>query len=277
MECELENIKIFYEQFGEGKPIIMLHGWPVDHRHMVKDFEPLFEHRDGWKRLYPDMPGMGQTKGAGWINSQDQMLDILQEFIDALIPEQKFCIAGTSYGGYLAQGLAYKRSPQMSGVFLMTPVQTMDSTKRDLLPHVTLVRDEKLVSELDQEEAEFFEEFAVVQSQELLESLRRDVFPAFEIADHGFLENMENSIDFSFDITAPPERFNKPALILLGRQDSGVPYSNAWQILENYPRATFAVLDRAGHALGVEQRQLFLALASEWLDRVEESIRLNNE
>jgi pimeloyl-ACP methyl ester carboxylesterase len=39
----------------------MLHGWPVDHRHMVKDFEPLFEHRDGWKRLYPDMPGMGQT------------------------------------------------------------------------------------------------------------------------------------------------------------------------------------------------------------------------
>jgi pimeloyl-ACP methyl ester carboxylesterase len=255
----------------------MLHGWPVDHRHMVKDFEPLFEHRDGWKRLYPDMPGMGQTKGADWIESQDQMLAILLEFIDTVIPEQQFCLAGTSYGGYLAQGVVRERSSQMSGLFLMTPAQTMDGTKRVLPPNVTLVRDDELISEMEPNEAEFFEEFAVVQSRALLESLRRDVFPAFEIADHGFLDNMENSIDFSFDITALPETFNKPSLILLGRQDSNVGYSDAWQILENYPRATFVVLDRAGHGLGVEQRQLFLALASEWLDRVEESIRLNNE
>ena len=33
---------------------------------------------------------------------------------------------------------------------------------------------------------------------------------------------------------------------------------------------TFAVLGRAGHALGVEQEGLFQALMTEWLDRVEE-------
>jgi pimeloyl-ACP methyl ester carboxylesterase len=165
----------------------------------------------------------------------------------------------------------------MSGLFLVTPAQTMKGTKRDLPPNVTLVQDDELISELEPDEAEFFEEFAVVQSRALLESLRRDVLPALELAEHKFLENMENSIDFSFDIAALPGRFNKPSLILLGRQDSNVGYSDAWQILENYPRATFAVLDRAGHGLGVEQRGLFLALASEWLDRVEESIRLNNE
>jgi len=274
MECELESIKIYYEQFGEGRPIIMLHGWLVDHRHMVKDFEPLFKHRDGWKRIYPDMPGMGQTKGEQWIDSQDQMLDILLEFIDTVIPEQQFCVVGTSHGGYLAQGVVYKRADQMSGVFLMTPAQTTDITKRDLPPNVTLVRDEVLISELEPDEAEFFEEFAVVQSRALLESLRRDVFPAFEIADHGFLEKLEKSIEFSFDITALPERFDKPSLILLGRQDSVVGYSNAWHILDKYPRATFAVLDRAGHGLGVEQRQLFIALANEWLDRVEEGVGL---
>ena len=56
-----------------------------------------------------------------------------------------------------------------------------------------------------------------------------------------------------------------------GRQDSAVGYVDAWHVLENYPRATYAVLDRAGHGLGEEQKGLFRALAGEWLDRVEES------
>jgi pimeloyl-ACP methyl ester carboxylesterase len=38
----------------------------------------------------------------------------------------------------------------------------------------------------------------------------------------------------------------------------------------HYPRATFAVLDRAGHALPHEQEKLVIALMSEWLDRVQE-------
>ena len=40
--------------------------------------------------------------------------------------------------------------------------------------------------------------------------------------------------------------------------------------LDHYPRATFAVLDRAGHFVNIEQDVLCQALMSEWLDRVEE-------
>jgi pimeloyl-ACP methyl ester carboxylesterase len=55
-----------------------------------------------------------------------------------------------------------------------------------------------------------------------------------------------------------------------GRQDSAVGYLGAWELLDHYPRATFAVLDRAGHALPHEQPELLRALVSEWLDRVRE-------
>ena len=41
-------------------------------------------------------------------------------------------------------------------------------------------------------------------------------------------------------------------------------------MLEHFPRATFAVLDRAGHALPHEQPGLIRALVTEWLDRVHE-------
>lgn len=65
--------------------------------------------------------------------------------------------------------------------------------------------------------------------------------------------------------------------MLVGRQDHGVGCRDAWRILENYPRATFAVLDRAGHALQIEQPRLFDALVEEWLDRVEETLNTQPE
>jgi hypothetical protein len=57
----------------------------------------------------------------------------------------------------------------------------------------------------------------------------------------------------------------------MGRQDYGIPFNkDALAFIENYPRATVALLDRAGHLAMVHQRRLFNALASEWFDRVEE-------
>ena len=66
--------------------------------------------------------------------------------------------------------------------------------------------------------------------------------------------------------------FTKPVVLLAGRQDHIAGYRDVWRILENYPHGTFAILDRAGHDLQIEQPQLFNALVSEWLNRVRESM-----
>jgi pimeloyl-ACP methyl ester carboxylesterase len=215
---------------------------------------------------------MGKTPGVEGITGNDGMLELLMDFIDATIPGQRFAVAGTSYGGYMAQGLVYHRAAMIDGVFLMTPGVKQKEADRNLPAHVTLVQDDALLSGLEPSEAEFFTGFAVVQSQELLHSLRTDVYPAIEIADHEFLERIYESGGFSFDIEKLPQPFEKPSLILTGRQDSITGYADAWNILENYPRASFVVLDRAGHGMGHEQKTLFETLAKEWLDRVSEGI-----
>lgn len=272
MECKLENINVHYEMFGEGRPIIMLHGWPLDHRHMVRCMEPLFKYRDGWKRIYPDLPGMGKTPGMDWITTQDQVLDIVLDFIDEVAPRQRFVVAGMSYGGYLARGVVCRRSGLMDGLLLTVPVIQADETKRTLPPHVTLVEDPALISELESNEAERFQEIAVVQSRELLDAMRADILPAVGVADHEFLSKLRENYAFSFDVDVLAKPFAGPALMLMGRQDSSCGYRDAWGILGNYPRGTFVVLDRAGHGLGAEQKDLFNALVSEWLDRVEEYV-----
>ena len=63
--------------------------------------------------------------------------------------------------------------------------------------------------------------------------------------------------------------FVGPSLVLTGRQDSECGYLDAWDLLEDLPHATFAVLDRAGHAVAEERQPLFRALVDDWLDRIE--------
>jgi len=56
-------------------------------------------------------------------------------------------------------------------------------------------------------------------------------------------------------------------LIVAGRRDSTVGYSDATELLERYPQATLAVIESAGHALMHERPELLATLLGDWLDR----------
>ena len=107
----------------------------------------------------------------------------------------------------------------------------------------------------------------------MFDYIRANFLSASKTGDQAFQakirEHPENYA-FSFDVDALPKPCPAPTLIVTGRQDSVAGYRDAWEILENYPRGTFVVLDRSGHFLDIEQEDLFHALMGEWLDRVEE-------
>ena len=273
MDCELKDITVHYELLGEGRPIIMLHGWSVDHRYMVSDMEPLFRQRDGWKRIYLDLPGHGRTPGKDWITNQDKILDVVLDFIDNVISGQRFVVVGQSAGAYLARGVVHHRPASIDGLLLTAPLIVADDAKRHVPSPVTLVADSALVSELEPDEAEGLFQIAVVQSRKVVDYIRANFPSASETGDQAFqakIREYPENYAFSFDVDALPKPCPAPTLIVTGRQDSVAGYRDAWEILDNYPRGTFVVLDRSGHFLGIEQEDLFHALVGEWLDRVEE-------
>jgi pimeloyl-ACP methyl ester carboxylesterase len=194
------------------------------------------------------------------------------DFINAVIPDRHFLLAGNSYGGYLARGIIYRMARKVDGLLLLCPAIIADHTKRVLPKHVTLVSSASLPSDRYPEETKTFESFAVVQTPEIFERTRKEILPGLKIADTKFLDRIQShGYSFTFDVDAPAVKFARPTLILVGRQDSMVGYHDSLKILENYPRATLAILDRAGHNLQIEQERIFNNLVNEWLDRVEES------
>ncbi|MFX1349800.1 MAG: alpha/beta fold hydrolase [Promethearchaeota archaeon] len=272
MECKLENITVYYEIHGEGYPVLMIHGWPVDHRIMKGCMEPIFENRPNYKRIYFDLPGMGKTKGEDWIKGTDDYLKIIIEFVESVIPDENFIIVGESYGGYLARGLIKKKQSMIDGVLYLVPAILPYEEQRDLPEHIILVKDEELISKLSPFEREIFEDVSTIINHKVLERGKEEGISGITIADMQFLEKVRENHAFSFDVNLN-KSFDKPALFLLGRQDSVVGYRDAWNIIENYPRATFAILDHAGHIPQIEQEELFNALTNDWFDRVEYSLK----
>ena len=272
MECVIKGLAVHYEVQGQGTPVLLIHGYHVDSRLMSGCFEPVFEGLEGYRRVYIDLPGMGRTKSADWIRSADDMLELLIAFINRVMPGERFLLAGESYGGYLARGVVRRLGARVAGLLLLCSVGGAEFKKRSLPPRTVLNADEALLSSLAPEVAADFEGSNVIQTPEVWERFRDEVLCGLRVADRPFLKlYQQNGYGFSFDVDAMDAPYPNPALILAGRQDDCVGYKDAWAILENYPRATFAVLDRSGHNLQIEQSALFCALTLEWLERVRET------
>ncbi|MGC4377147.1 alpha/beta hydrolase [Fictibacillus sp. Mic-4] len=271
MECSLGDVTIHYKTRGTGRPILMIHGFTPDHRLMTGCMEPIFKEREGWKRIYIDLPGMGQTKGYPQIESSDDMLDVVLRFIDAVIPNESFLVAGESYGGYIARGIISERKEYIDGAAFICPLIIPENEKRTLPAHHVLYCDEDFLAKFSKEEKEEFTSISVVHDEYNWSRYRDEVASGCSIANEEFLAKIQKRYGYSFPVDERISSFDKPSLFLFGRQDSIVGFKDGWSLLDKFPRATFAVLDRAGHNLQIEQSTMFTLFIHEWLDRVEES------
>lgn len=265
MEYKACEIPVHYVEHGEGAPVLVLHGAGVDHREMVGAMEPIFSELSDHRRLYPDLPGMGHTP-AGTLVSGDQVLDLLLAFIDGVIGDGQFGLVGHSAGAYYARAIAGRRPEQMNGLALICP---LGETAHKLPAHQVLHSSVEPGEWLGPAEESVYRDYFVVQTQATLERYKQYVVPALGLVDEPGLERIGKQWQFS----SSPEGsqpYSGPVLIVTGRQDSMVGYAGPWDLLEHYPRATFAVLDRAGHAFPHEQPGLLKALITEWLDRIRE-------
>jgi pimeloyl-ACP methyl ester carboxylesterase len=231
--------------------------------------EPIFTKRDGWRRIYIDLPGMGLSRNYNEISNSDEMLDAVLDFIQTVLPNQGYLIAGESYGGYIARGIIEKHPERVLGAAFICPVIIPLPEKRKVETHKVLRTDDKFIANLSKEELEDFRNNHVVLDEYNWLRYNKEILTGCNIADERFLNKIKNKYEFSFKVDQSD--FRKPSLFLLGRQDSSVGYKDALDIISKYPRGTFAVLDSAGHNLQIEQPVLFNTLVNEWLDRIEES------
>lgn len=101
----LQGVKIWYAEYGQGVPLVMLHPGGVDSSALQPTFEAMSQH---FRVFLPERRGHGHTPDAPGAYTYDLMAEDTIHFIEQLVGEP-VRLFGMSDGGIVALLVAYKR------------------------------------------------------------------------------------------------------------------------------------------------------------------------
>jgi pimeloyl-ACP methyl ester carboxylesterase len=266
------GIEVGIETVGgaDDPAVLHLHGFQVDHRVLRDPMERVYTACPGWRRVYVDVPGFGIAPPSAAVGSSDEALALVFALLDEVGGGRPAAIVGQSWGGYLAHAAAALRPDAVAGIALLCPMTVPEHAARDVpeVPPVEIPAD--IAAGADEADLDLFREIAFVVDAEQFGFFRSAVLPAVRAADPDALERISGAYAF----TDPPQTvFAGPSLIVAGRHDRIVGYRDAWRLAERLPRATYAVLDGAGHHAHLEREAETAALLRGWLADVAAAAR----
>ncbi|MFC6730964.1 alpha/beta fold hydrolase [Haladaptatus sp. DYSN1] len=109
------DVLTYYEERGDGPPLVFIHGAIVDHNQWNPQIDAL---SDGYRTIAYDVRGHGQTGGSDRdAYSIDLFADDLDALIDGLALDRPV-LCGTSTGGCIAQVYAARHPEKIAGLVL---------------------------------------------------------------------------------------------------------------------------------------------------------------
>jgi pimeloyl-ACP methyl ester carboxylesterase len=239
----LEGVHV--RSLGEGRRIVFVHGWRLDSTVDEFDFEDTLDAIGVWRRIYFDLPGMGQSRVRSNLKTMTDYAVWLSVAIEELCDNQPRVIVGTSAGAALALAALQSAPGKLRGLMLRMPrMASLNSERR--VSHVPLPTN--------------------VQSQR--EAKKHRVWRPAQERRTAYVQELRDSPE-RYALTVPKLEIKVPSLIVTGRQDSRVGYEEAFALVERMPRCTFVTIDQADHEYPYGERSLFNALVADWLRRVD--------
>ena len=120
------NEKLFFLEIGQGKPLICLHGYPLDHTIWLKMSD---EIKTRAKLILPDLRGHGRSPSPDGKYSMRTMAEDVLHLMDTQNLDRAH-IAGHSMGGYVALALAEYYPDRLSGLALVASHSFEDSPEK---------------------------------------------------------------------------------------------------------------------------------------------------
>ena len=111
---DIDDLKIYYESHGEGKPLILIAGYACDVTLWSTILEPLAQR---FRVLIFDNRGAGRTEAPEGAYTLETMADDVIKLAEHLELEH-YAVLGHSMGGCIAQYVAYKQPERVSNLVL---------------------------------------------------------------------------------------------------------------------------------------------------------------
>ncbi len=266
-------MKLFFRRYGEGPPLIILHG--------------LFGSSDNWitiaKRLsgrftifLPDQRNHGNSPHSDLHDYPSMSSDLLEFASDQKL--RSFFLAGHSMGGKTAVRFALQQPEMIEGLIVadISPFVTRTGSSGSFNQYLSIL---KILSDTDVSKArsradleEKFPEtiFSGRTRGLILKNIRRNDDGSFswKLNITALLSNLERIVG---SVVSPQESFDQvtgfPVIFLKGEKSNYLPSGDFEKILRLFPAAEFRIIENAGHWIHADNPDKVIEVFFSFLDQ----------
>ncbi|MBS0236073.1 MAG: alpha/beta fold hydrolase [Proteobacteria bacterium] len=279
---KVDHGELFYQTFGEGEPVIVLHGGPgLDQGYLLPQ---MLELAKDHQLIFYDQRGSGRSLGSP-LNAKYINMNKFVEDLDRLrnsLGLEKVVLLGHSWGARLAVNYVIKHQDHVSKLVLLSPspmhAEGFAAFSKELNNRLLPIKDKtaavfsyKDFKKLDangiqQLYRDFFGVWFDDQSKNKDLSLNINVESArsgFMVLEQMFANSPQPAAASISPILA---KITVPTLIIHGYQDA-VPPSTAQDLKDMMPSASIVYLNHCGHFSYIEKPQETFSAIRAFLER----------
>jgi non-heme chloroperoxidase len=258
-----DGTKIFYKDWGKGRPIVFSHGWPLNAD--AWDEQLVFFAARGYRVIAHDRRGHGRSTQTWQGNDMDTYADDLAQLFEQLDLKNAILVGHSTGGGEVARYIGRHGTARVAKAALIGAVPPMlirSAENPDGLPPNAFDGPRAAIAK---DRSQFFKEFSVPffganrPGSNVSEGVRELFWlRCMQVGLQSCLDCIEafSETDFTEDL----KQMDIPTLVLHGDDDQIVPIKGtAMRTVKLLPQPTLKVYPGAPHALASTHQEQFNA------------------
>ena len=253
------DIEVYYQDLGSGKPVVLIHGWPLSSS--MWDYQLAELPKYGLRVIAYDRRGFGKSSQPWNGYDYDTLAADLKAVLDTLDLQDVTLVGFSMGGGEIARYMSRYGGARVSKVAFVSAVTPYLLKTEDNPDGVDQSTFDEIAENLQQDRADFLKTFgkqfygvsllnpAVSQAH-----LEGDFNRAYEASFKATLDcaTAFSTTDFRPDIPS----IHVPTLIIHGDADKTVPLeSSGERLAEALPTAQYMVYEGAPHGLYFTEKE----------------------
>jgi pimeloyl-ACP methyl ester carboxylesterase len=220
----IKNLNVSYITIGEGKPLLILHGWGSKAENWSQVAQIL--STKGYKSYIPDLPGFGESQKPDFAWGLGEYCSFINEFVKVL-NLNNFNLLGHSFGGALAAKYVLKFPGKTNKLFLVGAACIRErSFKKNLFRILKVLKVVPFAKK-------FFYKFIAKSDYPQTEGIMREIY----------LKVIKE------DLSGELGKINIPTVIIWGKKDDITPLRQGKKINSKIKDSKLIVIPNQGHGL----------------------------